>query len=69
MSVLLRKGYVRYPIRKRYQLVDSLLVMLQRHINRDQVTVESLLEWISMINEEYLVGQNINKVIDLFDKY
>jgi len=33
------------------------------------VTVESLLEWISMINEEYLVGQNINKVIDLFDKY
>jgi ADP-heptose:LPS heptosyltransferase len=36
-SVLLKKAYSRYPIRKRYQLVDSLLSMLNKHLNIDEV--------------------------------
>jgi hypothetical protein len=52
---LLSAAYSRFPIRKRFQLVDGLLGLIAHNINRQQVPVPHLMRYLSHIHEEYLI--------------
>lgn len=52
---LLNAAYSRFPIRKRFQLVDGLLGLIAHNINRQQVSVQHLMRYFSHIHEEYLI--------------
>lgn len=47
---LLTAAYSRYPIRKRFQLIDGLLGLIANNMSRKEVQVVHLLEYFSLIN-------------------
>lgn len=51
MSKLCNNAYGRYPIRKRYQMVDSMLDLIANQRNLEQVGLEPTLSFLINLNE------------------
>jgi hypothetical protein len=66
---LLAAAYSRFPIRKRFQMIDSLLGLIANNMDRKEVRVPHLLEYFSTINEEYLIEVSLNKMKAILDVY
>lgn len=51
-------AYVRYPIRKRFQMVDSILMIIENHRNHE-IDLSTLLDFLVSINKEYFIPSNM----------
>ncbi len=66
---LLVNAYNRFPIRKRFQLVDSILSLISNNINKEEVSIDFLLSYLVTINPEYLMAekkQAIKKILLIY---
>ena len=66
---LLTSGYSRYPIRKRFQLVDSLLNLISNNLNFSSITIEALFDYFIIINKEYFIQENISKLKSILELF
>jgi hypothetical protein len=65
----LQQGYGRYPIRKRYQMLDSMLALLTNHIDTKEIELSSMLNFAVLINRDYLIEPNRQKARNLLEIY
>ena len=56
-------------MRKRYQLMDSITSLLLNNINHEQIPLKLILNFVTLINKEYLIDINLFNIAKLIESY
>jgi hypothetical protein len=60
IKAIMGKAYSRFPIRKRHQMMDSILCLLSNNLDGESISLFDIFDLFASINEEYFSEANIS---------